>query len=622
MPRSQNPTASFTGYQTDAQGLEAIPLHSNSNESSSNPFPNSLTADYAVGQSSSVPNQQIVSNAFAASIPYYAPSVDKVADTSVSVTNRKSRRFIFAAAAMLVLGIIGFFLLRTTAETPKILDISASKALVQAGDKVSLTARMENADTSGFTYQWAASLGRINGNNTAAVLDITDADLSTGSSEVKVTLLVRDADGHQTSHEHVIAVANFNANPLMVELRTDQSSASVGESVPLIAEVRNQNINQISYEWQATDGVIEGAGAAVRLNTSGVQVTGNSRQISVTVIVKDINGISRSDTKSINVFSSAPSNWAPTVSLRADKMMVQQGENVEVIASARDKDGDRLAYSWTNSAGQPLGSGNRILLKTSSINPGQVEIAATVSDGRGETATDRLTVTVMPRPKPNSFPQITRVYASNSRVRVGERISLTVEASDMDNDNLVYSWETSSGSIQGQGANVTLDTSGIDTSSGSKRVLITVNVSDRRGGDVRQQMSVSVLEAARSESSGSETSRTPSMSESGVRTPGRLSASVGAEGENTLVMISGNPGTPAAAAGEVRVTVFNGSASVTGYFPNVPCAYDYGDKQNIKKISIARSPGPANSYSKLQIRFEWKDTGKPASFTIIWRRVQ
>jgi hypothetical protein len=319
------------------------------------------------------------------------------------------------------------------------------------------------------------------------------------------------------------------------------------------------------------------------------------------VTAKDGRGGVESFSQSINIVESAPKNWPPTVELVASRVRVPQGEEVVISATASDRDGDRLSYSWSSSGGQLTGTGNKYTLKTSSISPGQVEIRATVADGRGETATGKLVITVTERP--NNSPALGQIDIDRTRISAGERVQLRAYATDPDGDNLTYQWATTAGTISGSGPQASIDTAGVNTASGSVQVTVSLKVTDPRGGTATGSRSFVVVGNAQ-----------PSR-------PGPMTVSAAPSGEDVILTLSNSPGRVDSPRGFIQVAVgaFGGGAQATGFFPGVACSVSFGEKENVDEISFVEAPGPSNHYSRARVRVRPKKSKKPVRFVIIWR---
>jgi hypothetical protein len=87
-------------------------------------------------------------------------------------------------------------------------------------------------------------------------------------------------------------------------------------------------------------------------------------------------------------------NRFPVVSLEVMPDEVRAGEAALITATGFDTDGDQLTYMWSATAGQISGSGDKVTFNTAGLKPGKYTVKATVSDGKGGTATSMIDVAV------------------------------------------------------------------------------------------------------------------------------------------------------------------------------------------------------------------------------------
>ena len=91
------------------------------------------------------------------------------------------------------------------------------------------------------------------------------------------------------------------------------------------------------------------------------------------------------------------SNRAPTAAAGAD-LTVDPGASVTLSGSGTDPDDDTLSYSWAQTGGTPgvtlAGADTATATFDAPVEPGALTFTLTVSDGRGGSATDGVTVTV------------------------------------------------------------------------------------------------------------------------------------------------------------------------------------------------------------------------------------
>jgi hypothetical protein len=87
-------------------------------------------------------------------------------------------------------------------------------------------------------------------------------------------------------------------------------------------------------------------------------------------------------------------NRFPVISLETIPDEVRAGESALITATGFDSNGDQLTYMWSAPAGQISGSGDKVTFNTTGLKPGKYTVRATVSDGKGGTATSMIDVTV------------------------------------------------------------------------------------------------------------------------------------------------------------------------------------------------------------------------------------
>jgi hypothetical protein len=87
-------------------------------------------------------------------------------------------------------------------------------------------------------------------------------------------------------------------------------------------------------------------------------------------------------------------NRFPVVVLESSSDEISVGGSATIAATGYDADNDSLTYSWSASAGQIAGTGEKATFNAAGLTPGRYTIRATAQDGRGGTATSLLDVTV------------------------------------------------------------------------------------------------------------------------------------------------------------------------------------------------------------------------------------
>jgi hypothetical protein len=143
-----------------------------------------------------------------------------------------------------------------------------------------------------------------------------------------------------------------------------------------------------------------------------------------------------------------------------------------------------LTYKWSATGGGFGGSGANNIWQAPPQS-GTYEITLTVEDGKGGTAQGQTSITV----SSNSAPVITDLSFSPINVTPGGSTVISCTANDPDGDIVRYSWNASAGSVSGTGNKVSWM-----APSNAGDFGITCVVSDGKGGESKQTVTVSVTE--------------------------------------------------------------------------------------------------------------------------------
>lgn len=268
-------------------------------------------------------------------------------------------------------------------------------------------------------------------------------------------------------------------------LQCDVQMASIldGDNTQVTALGTDADYNAtLDYKWSSTGGRIEGDGRNVTFHAENVR----PGVYTVTVILNDNRGATVSCSKDITVLKR---NAAPTVRLEPKTAAVVVGQSVRVRAIASDPNGDKLTYEWTIAGERVASVTDEVVFGSAGRRIGNYSIAVRVSDGE-LAASDTATVTLA---APPNKPPTVRCSVEKGEVMAGEQVNVTAQGSDPDNDPLSYQWSATAGRVEGTGAQVTFDTTGLSAGT----YVITVRVSDGKGGTANNTCSVHVRERIR-----------------------------------------------------------------------------------------------------------------------------
>jgi outer membrane protein OmpA-like peptidoglycan-associated protein len=94
-----------------------------------------------------------------------------------------------------------------------------------------------------------------------------------------------------------------------------------------------------------------------------------------------------------------PQNRPPTVKARCEPCVVEVGRTSTVTADAADPDGDTLTYKWSAPTGSFANPAERQTIFTCPTAPGSVPVSVSVTDGKGGSASDQITIQCVAPPR-------------------------------------------------------------------------------------------------------------------------------------------------------------------------------------------------------------------------------
>jgi len=143
----------------------------------------------------------------------------------------------------------------------------------------------------------------------------------------------------------------------------------------IVCTASDSDGDELSYNWSANGGEINGEGATVTWTAPR-----SAGSYNVTVTVTDGRGCEVMDYVIIEVRA----NRSPTItSLVADADWTTPSGSIQVTCTASDRDGDELNYEWTATAGDISGTG-AVVNWTATQVVGAYNVTVAVTDGHGE----------------------------------------------------------------------------------------------------------------------------------------------------------------------------------------------------------------------------------------------
>ena len=162
----------------------------------------------------------------------------------------------------------------------------------------------------------------------------------------------------------------------------------------------------------------------------------------------------------------------------AQPSAMMAGEQVHATATPSNFNPKRtVSYSWNSTGGKVGGNDASTTIDTTGLAPGTYTVKATATDNRKknpEVAECSATFTINEPPK---HPPTISCAANPTTVRAGDPVNVAATGNSPDGRPLNYTFTASNGKLTPNGANATLDTTGLSAGS----VTVTCNVADDRG---------------------------------------------------------------------------------------------------------------------------------------------
>jgi len=244
--------------------------------------------------------------------------------------------------------------------------------------------------------------------------------------------------------------------------------------------------DELSYDWSASGGEMNGEGATV--TWTAPQSPGS---YNVTVTVTDGRGGEVMSQVTITVVRL---NAPPYItSLVADADWTTPSSSIYLTCTASDVDKDELSYEWSADGGDISGTGHQVTW-TAPEQVGIYNITVVVNDSQGGNDTGSVTLTAATGTPP--IIQNLRVTAEHKYLKtttsgymVGKEQQYGIECIVSDtNFELFYEWSCNGGELSGEGHMITWT-----APDASVNVTVSVIVSDIAGNMVGKSVALSVV---------------------------------------------------------------------------------------------------------------------------------
>jgi hypothetical protein len=244
----------------------------------------------------------------------------------------------------------------------------------------------------------------------------------------------------------------------------------------------------VSYAWSKVSG---SGGTITSPNSASTTVTGLSAgSYTFRLTVTDDKGATASDDVNVTVTSSPPPNQPPTAN--AGPNVTTTSTSVTLSGSGSDPDGSIVSYSWSrvSGSGGTITSPNSASTSVTGLSVGTYTFRLTVTDDKGATASDDVTIAVNSVPPPPNQPPTANAGPDQTIHMPTRTATLSGSGSDPDGSIVSYLWTK----VSGLGGNITSPNTASTTVTGLivGTYVFRLTVTDNNGATATDNVTITV----------------------------------------------------------------------------------------------------------------------------------
>ena len=277
-----------------------------------------------------------------------------------------------------------------------------------------------------------------------------------------------------------------NHRPAIASIEAEPGPVLPSESCQIVCTASDPDGDELSYNWSASGGEINGEGATVTWTAPN-----SAGSYNVTVTVTDGRGGEVMNQVTITVRANKP----PYItSLVADADWITPSGSIQVTCTASDPDGDELSYEWSTTGGNITGTGSEVIW-TAPEEVGMYDITVVVEDSQGKNATESIELIASNGPPPIIEGLIVTAIGhpylkeTTTGYKVAKTYDYGIECiATNTSGELIYEWSCDGGEISGEGSMITWTAPDV-----SIEVTVTVVVTDVADNSVSKSIILNVV---------------------------------------------------------------------------------------------------------------------------------
>ncbi|HYF68340.1 MAG TPA: PKD domain-containing protein [Ohtaekwangia sp.] len=268
----------------------------------------------------------------------------------------------------------------------------SDKVLTLPTNSITLTASAKDEDGKIASFKWTKKSGGEATLKNAATPSLIVSNLAEGSYKFQV--VATDDDGGQDADDVIVTVKKQSNKVPVANAGSDKVLTLPTNSITLTASAKDEDGKIASYKWIKKSG----AEAALKNTLTPALIVSNlsigTYVFQVTAI--DDDGGQGHDEVIVTVNANNNTNRPPVANAGSDKTLTLPANSLVLDAKGSDPDGDALAFSWNQQAGEPaiMKNASTPRVEISGLTHGQYVFRLTVKDNKGGVHTDDVQVTV------------------------------------------------------------------------------------------------------------------------------------------------------------------------------------------------------------------------------------
>lgn len=320
-----------------------------------------------------------------------------------------------------------------TGNAVPIVNAGSDKTITLPTNSIEITGTASDPDGKIASYAWT----KVSGGNAvlsgAATAKLTVTGLQAGNYTFRLT--VKDNAGASKSDD----VKVFVNNPPTVNAGSDVTLTLPDNALTIKGTASDSDGSIKSYTWNKVSGpALKMSGASGADLTISDLVEG---KYVLRLTVTDNHNAPASDDITVTVLSApAPGNNAPTANAGANKIITLPQNTIKLSGGGSDTDGEITSYQWTKVSGgaATITNAGQADVSISGLVAGVYTFRLTVTDDRGATASDDVTVTINRPPVANAGPDRVISLPVN-------KLNISGSGTDPDGQISSYRWTRVSG---------------------------------------------------------------------------------------------------------------------------------------------------------------------------------